>query len=113
IKWNLFPDESNTFYLSYGKLFIPINIEGLRSLATQIGGSTTATLPEKDDLYEASYIRKWSFNLSSKVTGFYKEAHPGLDDESYGNSSVRTSVNIDIVKITGIEAALAYNNPAS
>ncbi len=113
IRWSLFPDESNTIYLYYGRLFIPINIEGLRSLASQIGGSNTGTLSERDNLYEVGYLRKWPFNLSSKITAYYKQASPGLDDETLGSSSVKTPVNIDIVKITGIEVALTYNNPAS
>jgi outer membrane receptor protein involved in Fe transport len=113
IKLNFFPDEFNTLYLYYGRLFIPINIEGLRTLASQLGGSNTGTLSERDNLYEIGFLRKWPFNLSSKITTYYKEASPGLDDQTLGNSAVKTPVNIDVVKITGIELALTYNDPAS
>jgi hypothetical protein len=113
IKWNVFLDDFNTVYLYYGRLFIPINIEGLRPLASQIGGSNTGTLSERDNLYEIGYLRKWSFNLSSKITAYYKEASPGLDDQTLGNSSVKTPINLAMVKITGVEVALTYNNPGS
>jgi len=113
IKVSYFPDEFNTIYLYYGRLFIPINIEGLHSLASQIGGTNFGTLAERDNLYEIGYVRQWAFNLTSKLTGYYEEASPGLDDETLQSSSVKTPVNIDVVKISGIELALTYNDPVS
>jgi hypothetical protein len=113
IKWSLFADEDNTLYLYYGRLFIPVNIEGLHTLALELGGTNAGTLSERDNLYEAGYLRKWPFNLSTKLTIYHKDASPGLDDQTLGSSSVKTPVNIDMVKISGIEVALTYNNPTS
>ena len=44
---------------------------------------------------------------------FYKESSPGLDDETLGSSTIRVNVNIDQVKVSGIELALTYDNPES
>lgn len=110
VKLNFFVDDANSLYIYYGKLFMPTNIEGLRSVAQEVGGeATSGTLPERDDLYEISYQRNWEFGLTSKLAAFYKEASPGLDDETYGSSSIKTPVNINTVKTTGVELALTYS----
>jgi len=36
IKWNFFIDESNTAYIYYGRLFMPTNVEGLRTIALNV-----------------------------------------------------------------------------
>ena len=113
LKFSFFIDEQNTIYLSYDRLFIPTNIEGLGSIATAVGESSTATLPEKDNLFEGGIIHNFIFGLSSKLSYFYKEATPGLDDETLGSSTIRVNVNIDKVKISGIELSLNYSNLSS
>ena len=113
LKLSFFADEQNTFYLSYDRLFIPTNIEGLNSIATAVGDSSTATLPEKDNLYEAGLIHKFGFGVSAKLSYFQKDASPGLDDETLGSSTIRVNVNIDKVKTRGIELSLDYTQPSS
>lgn len=108
IRWNLYIDESNSAYLYYGRLFMPTNIEGLRSIALNVSTSLTPTLPEKDDFYEIACTHSFPFGLRAKLDGFFKKASPGLDDQTVGNSAIKTPVNIAEVKITGIELGLNY-----
>ena len=56
------------------------------------------------------YTRSFSFGLRTKLDGFYKQASPGLDDQTVGNSAIKTPVNISSVKITGIELGLNYTS---
>ena len=112
-KLSFFLDEQNTIYFSYDRLFIPTNIEGLGSIATAVGDSSTATLPEKDNLFEGGIIHNFIFGLSAKLSYFHKDASPGLDDETLGSSTIRVNVNINKVKISGIELSLNYSNLSS
>ena len=41
----------------------------------------------------------------------YKDATPGVDDETVGGSAIKTPVNIQEVKTQGIELGLTYNLP--
>jgi len=111
IRWNFLIDENNSAYLYYGKLFMPTNIEGLRSIALNVSSTLTPTLPERDNFYEAVYVHNFPFGLTSKLQGFYKLASPGLDDETVGNSAIKTPVNIETVHFTGIAMALSYSSP--
>ena len=111
IRWNFLIDENNTAYLYYGKLFMPTNIEGLRTIALNVSNTLVPTLPERDNFYEAVYTHGFDFGLRSKLAYFYKDATPGVDDETVGNSAIKTPVNIEEVKTQGIELGLTYNLP--
>ncbi|HTR82330.1 MAG TPA: TonB-dependent receptor [Bacteroidota bacterium] len=111
IRWNFFIDENNTAYLYYGKLFMPTNIEGLKTIALNVSNTLVPTLPERDNFYEAVYTHGFDFGLRSKLAYFYKDATPGVDDETVGNSAIKTPVNIEEVKTQGIELGLTYNLP--
>ncbi|MGA7161117.1 MAG: TonB-dependent receptor [Bacteroidota bacterium] len=111
IRWNFLIDDNNTAYLYYGKLFMPTNIEGLRTIALNVSNTLVPTLPERDDFYEAVYTHGFDFGLRSKLAYFYKDATPGVDDQTVGNSAIKTPVNIDEVKTEGIEVGLTYNLP--
>ncbi len=115
LKLSWFIDEANTFYLSYDRLFLPTNVEGFNYLSQVVGGSTldSGTYPEKDNLYEAGMIHNFNPGLILKVDYFYKDALPGLDDESLGASSIKINVNIEKVKISGLEVSLDYNELSS
>ena len=113
LKISFFPDDFSTIYLSYDRLFIPTNIEGLSSIATVIGDSATATFPEKDNLYEAGIIHNFLNGFTGKLDYFHKDSSPGLDDETLGSSTLRVNVNINQVKVSGIELSLTYNDPES
>ncbi|HUN65058.1 MAG TPA: TonB-dependent receptor [Bacteroidota bacterium] len=113
VKWTVMFDQTNSAYLYYGKLFMPNNIEGLRTLASNITSSGSPTLPERDDLYEAVFMRSFDFGVRAKAAFFYKYASPGVDDQTVGSSAVKTPVNIDKVYTRGIELGLSYSEPSS
>lgn len=113
-KWNIFFDESTTGYLYYGKLFLPNNIEGLRTIASNVPGNVAVpTLPERDDFYEAAVIHNFDFGLRGKIDVFRKVALPGVDDQTIGSSAVKTPVNIKKVQINGIEVSLSFSDPST
>jgi hypothetical protein len=111
VRWNVYFDENNTAYVYYGRLFMPTNIEGLRSIAVNVSRSLEPTLPERDDFYEAVYTHVFPFGLRSKAAVFYKNATPGLDDQTVGSSAIKTPVNIERVRTTGIEFGLSFSSP--
>ncbi|MGA7720458.1 MAG: hypothetical protein WCA84_04700 [Ignavibacteriaceae bacterium] len=113
LKLNLYTDGSNTIYLSYGRLFLPTNVEGLNYLSQIITGSTlnSGTYPERDNLYELGIIHKFNSSLTSKLDYFHKDASPGLDDETLGASSIKININVAEVKVSGLELSLNYNEP--
>jgi hypothetical protein len=111
VKWSFFIDEFNSFVLSYDRLFMPTNIENLGAVAALFGNASSPALPEKDNLYEIDFIRNWLYGFNTKLAGFYKESSPGLDDQTLGSSTIRVNVNINEVKVAGLELALTYNAP--
>ncbi len=113
LRWNFLIDQSNTAYLYYGRLFIPNNIEGTRLLAVSTGTNGVPTLPSVADFYEASYTRAFDFGLKGKIALYHDDAEPGVDDQTIGSSAVKTPVNIEKVKITGVELGLSYTDPGT
>jgi len=111
IRWSFLIGEATNAYLYYGKLFMPTNIEGLRTIASNVGTVGEATLPERDDLYEAAFVHSFDFGISGKLSYFHKLAKPGLDDETLGSSAIKTPVNIETVTTDGVELALSYYHP--
>src|SRR6185437_15033145 len=96
IRLNFFPDPGTTFYLYYGRLFVPTNVEDLRAITSvaQQGVTAAPTLPERDNFYEAGYIHRFPFGLVSKLAGYHKQSTPGIDDNTVPGSAIVTSVNI-------------------
>ncbi|HEY7894206.1 MAG TPA: TonB-dependent receptor [Gemmatimonadaceae bacterium] len=117
VRLNFYPDPANTIYLYYGRLFVPTNIEDLRAItsAGDSGVVTAPTLPERDNFYELGYIHRFPFGVVAKLSGYHKESSPGIDDNTVPGSAITTSVNIQQVRITGVEAAVEVrpNGPVS
>lgn len=117
VRLNFYPDPGNTIYLYYGRLFLPTNIEDLRAItsAGDSGVVTAPTLPERDDFYEIGFIHRFPHGIVAKLSGYHKASSPGIDDNTVPGSAITTSVNIQQVRITGLEAALEVrpNGPLS
>ena len=113
IRLNFFPNSANTLYLYYGRLFMPTNVEDLRAITSvaQSGTATEPTLAERDHFYEAGFLHRFPFGLVSKFSGYYKQSTPGIDDNTVPGSAIVTSVNIDRVRITGIETVQEIRPP--
>ena len=108
IRLSIFPDPANTIWFYYGRLFLPTNVEDLRAITSvaQGGVATEPTLPERDHFFEVGYVHRFPAGVVAKVSGYYKSSAPGIDDNTVPGSAITTSVNIDQVKITGIETVL-------
>ena len=106
VKLSFFPDPANTFWVYYGRLFIPTNVEDLRAItsAAQGGVAAAPTLPERDHFFEAGYVHRFPFGVVTKLSVYHKHSSPGIDDNTVPGSAIVTSVNIEQVRITGIEA---------
>ncbi|HUO52327.1 MAG TPA: TonB-dependent receptor [Gemmatimonadaceae bacterium] len=115
IRVNFYPSSSTTVYLYYGRLFMPTNVEDLRSITSVADSNvvTAPTLPERDDFYEMGYIQRFAFGMVMKLDGYYKQSSPGIDDQTVPGSAIVTSVNIAQVRITGIEATFSVNPPGA
>ena len=108
VRLNFYPGPATTVYLYYGRLFIPTNVEDLRAITSvaQQGVVTAPTLPERDNFYEAGIVHRLPYGLVAKLSGYYKQSTPGIDDNTIPGSAIVTSVNISRVRITGIEGIL-------
>lgn len=106
VKLSFFPDPANTFWVYYGRLFLPTNVEDLRAITSDAQGGVAAapTLPERDHFYEIGYVHRFPFGVVAKLSGYHKRSTPGIDDNTVPGSAIVTSVNIEQVRITGIEA---------
>jgi len=106
VKLSFFPDPANTFWVYYGRLFLPTNVEDLRAITSDAQGGVVAapTLPERDDFYEVGYVHRFPFGVVTKLSAYHKRSSPGIDDNTVPGSAIVTSVNIEQVRITGIEA---------
>jgi hypothetical protein len=110
IKWNFLLGADDHAYLYYGRLFMPTNIEGLRSITLNVANSLTPTLPDREDMYEAVYMHTFASGFRAKVAGYVRRAAPGIDDETVGNTAIKTPVNIAVVHTSGIDVGLTYDD---
>jgi hypothetical protein len=104
---NVYPNAATNIWFYYGRLFVPTNTEDLRSITTAATGGdvSTPTVPERDHFFELGYIHRFS-GVVAKVSVYHKISSPGIDDTQIPGSAITTDVNIDQVRITGIEAVL-------
>jgi len=108
IKLSFFADPQNTLWVYYGRMFIPTNIEDLRSITSiaDSGVVTAPTLPERDDFFEVGYIHRFPAGFVTKLSAYHKHSTPGIDDNTVPGSAIVTDVNISQVWITGVEAVI-------
>ena len=112
-KLSFFPDPGNTFWIYYGRLFLPTNVEDLRAITSTAQGGVVAapTLPERDNFYELGYVHRFPFGLVTKLSAYRKQSTPGIDDATVPGTAIVTSVNISKVSITGLEAVMEIRPP--
>jgi len=112
IKWSFVIDAFSSAYVYYGRLFMPTNIEGLRSIARNVSNSVVPTYPERDAFVEAVYTNSFPVGLRLKLAAFHKHAAPFTDDATLGSSAIKTPFNIETVNTNGLELALSYRAPS-
>ncbi len=109
LRLNLYPSSSTTAYLYYGRLFVPTNIESLRAItsAAQGGEVDLPTQPQRDHFFEAGLVQRFpATGITTKLAAYYKKSDPGIDDNTVPGSAITTDVNIEHVRITGLEGVL-------
>jgi hypothetical protein len=108
LKLSFFPNPANTIYLYYGRLFLPTNVEDLRAITSVADSGVVAapTLPERDHFFEVGYVHRFPAGVVAKLAAYYKRSSPGIDDNTVPGSAITTSVNIEQVRITGVEGVL-------
>jgi hypothetical protein len=114
IRLNFYPSPLTTAYLYYGRLFMPTNIEDLRTItsAAQGGQAAQPTVPERDNFYEAAVVHRFPrAGIVTKLAAYHKDSNPGIDDNTIPGSAIVTDVNIAHIRITGIEGVLELNPP--
>ena len=117
IRLNFFPDPSNTIFAYFGRLFLPTNIEDLRSITLSDTGAgsvkATATLPERDAFYELALIHRFPLGFVMKLDGYWKDSKPGIDDNTIPGSAITTDINQNDSHVRGIEAVVTAVPPGS
>jgi Carboxypeptidase regulatory-like domain len=111
VRFNFFPTPQTSFWVYYGRQFIPTNIEDLRAITSisQSGLSTQPTLPERDNFYELGITHRFTDQaVVAKASYYKKDSGPGIDDNTVPGSAIVTDVNIQNVHIQGIEGVLQY-----
>ncbi len=113
VKLSFFPDPGNTFWVYYGRLFLPTNVEDLRAITSTAQGGVAAepTIPERDDFFEVGYVHRFPAGVVTKVSAYQKRSTPGVDDATIPGTAIVTSVNIGHVRITGIEGVVEVRPP--
>jgi len=108
VKLSFFPDPANTFWVYYGRLFMPTNVEDLRTITStaQGGVAAAATVPERDHFFEVGYVHRFPIGVVTKLSAYQKHSTPGIDDATVPGTAIVTSVNIGQVRITGIEGVV-------
>lgn len=111
VKWDFLIGDNDNAYIYFGRLFMPNNIEGLRSLSSNVAHSGVGTVAERSNFYEAVYSHSFEFGLRAKAAYFRKDSKPGVDDQTVGSSAVKTPVNIESVHVQGIDLGLSFSSP--
>ncbi len=108
IRLNFYPSAATTMYAYYGRLFIPTNVEELRTITNSaVGSAAEPTIPERDHFYELGLIHRFDVaGLVAKLSGYYKQSQPGIDDATIPGTAIVTSVNINQIWTKGIEGVL-------
>jgi len=113
VRLSFFPSPSTTIWAYYGRLFMPTNTEDLRAItsAGQGGVAEQPTVPERDHFFELGVTHRFPFGVVAKLSAYHKRSSPGIDDTQVPGTSITTDVNIEQVRITGLETVLEIRPP--
>ena len=108
VRLSYFPSPATSLWVYYGRQFIPTNIEDLRAItsASQGGVVSAPTLPERDDFYEVGITHRFPVGVVVKLSGYHKKSSPGTDDTQVPGTAITTDVNIQNIRVTGLEGVL-------
>src|SRR5207244_6389276 len=103
VKLSFFPDPGNTFWVYYGRLFLPTNVEDLRAITSDAQGGVAAspTLPERDDFYEVGFVHRFPFGVVTKLSSSHKMRSPGIDDDTGPGAASVATANVAPVPMLG------------
>ena len=108
LRLNFFPSSATTLFGYYGRLFVPTNVEELRTITNAgLGETADPTLPERDNFYEVGLVHRFAVGgIVAKLSGYRKDSSPGIDDATIPGTAIVTSVNIDQIRVDGIDGVL-------
>lgn len=108
VRLNWRPGPATTLWAYYGRLFIPSNVEDFHVLAAGAQGGTVggATVPERDDYVELGYVHRYAAGILTKFAFYNRRNSPAVDDNTLPGTALTTTVNIDRVHVTGLEAVI-------
>ena len=113
IRLSFFPSPATSIWAYYGRQFVPTNTEDLRNItsASQGGVTSAPTLPERDHFFELGLTHRFPAGVVAKFAAYHKRSSPGVDDTQVPGTAITTNVNIDQVRVTGIEGVLEVRPP--
>ena len=108
IKLSIMPNVSTNLYAYYGRLFVPVNIEALREITSAEGLVGQPTEALRSNYFEIGFLKSFPVGLTMKLSGYYNEEKPGLDETTIPGTAIVTDVNVEKVFIRGSELSLYY-----
>lgn len=108
VRLSFFPTPATTIWAYYGRQFVPTNTEDLRAITSAVGSGagTEPTVPERDHFFEVGLTHRFPVGIVAKLTAYHKRSSPGIDDTQVPGTAITTDVNIEQVRITGLETVI-------
>ena len=113
VKLSFFPGPETTIWAYYGRQFVPTNTEDLRAITSSGTGAvaTEPTVPERDHFFEVGLTHRFPAGVVVKLSAYHKRSSPGIDDTQVPGTAITTDVNIEQVRITGLESVIEVRPP--
>jgi hypothetical protein len=109
LRFNFQPTAVTTAWLYYGRQFVPSPVEDFKVLAEagQSGVGGLPTLPERDHFFEVGVVHRLpAHGVSIKLVGYHKRSGPAIDDNTLPGTSLTATVNVAMVRVTGLESVI-------
>jgi len=113
VRLSFFPTPATTIWAYYGRQFIPTNTEDLRAITSAAGSGTGTepTVPERGHFFEVGLTHRFPIGIVAKLSAYHKRSSPGIDDTQVPGTAITTDVDIEQVRITGVESVLEIRPP--